>query len=171
MTTEIYEVPESITELFEDVKNSEGFSSYRIIDYTEGKEMNNSESMAYFCELVGITPDSIQEDDGTQVTVKHPDFKQGIVIDAGGLGDFNSHSFECRWAGNNSFKEPENRWDALKSVLSQGIQQADGQRAMTEANLFRDLLETMASLEKKYPETEVTLPTAVVRVEVPSFRQ
>ena len=170
MTTEIYEVPENVTELFEDVKKGEGFASYRIIDYTEGKEMNNSESMAYFCELVGISADNIQLDDGTQLTLKHPKFKKELLIDAGGLGDFNSHGFECYWVERPVFKEPENRWDALKGVLSQGIQQAKAQGALQEANLFGDVLETIASLEKKYPETEVTVPTAVVRVEVPSFR-
>lgn len=170
MTTEIYEVPSSVTELFEDVKKGEGFVSYRIIDYTEGKEMNNSESMAYFCELVGISADNIQLDDGTQLTLKHPDFKKEILIDAGGLGDFNSHGFECTWVTKPDFVEPENRWDALKSVLSQGIEQAEEQRAMNVVDLFNDVLETMASLEKKYPETKVTVPTAIVRVEVPSFK-
>lgn len=94
-------------------------------------------------------------------------FLRHIVIDAGGLGDFYSHGFDCQWA---KTAEPENRWEALKNVLSQGIEQAEEERAMTEADLFRDLLETMGSLEKKYPESEVTVPTAIVRVEVPSFR-
>lgn len=170
MTTEIYEIPKTIEELFEDVKDGEGNASYRIIDYADGKEMDNNESMAYFCELVGITDENIQTDDGTQLTLKHPEFKKSIVIDAGGLGDFNSHSFECHWIDEPAYKEPTNRWDALKGVLSQAIEQAEEQRAMTEADLFRDLLESMASLEKKYPDTEVTVPTTIVRVEVPSFR-
>lgn len=170
MTTEIYEVPQHFTELFEDVRNGEGFASYRIIDYTDGKEMNNSESLAFFVELVGIPAEAIIEDEGTQLTLEHPDFKQKVVIDSSGLGDFHSHGFECSWLEKPEFKEPENRWDALKSVLSQGIGQAEEQRAMDVVDLFKDVLETMESLETKYPETEVTVPISVVRVEVPSFK-
>lgn len=170
MTTEIYEVPNSVTELFDDVEKGAGFASYRIIDYTEGKEMNNSESLAFFAEITGIPVEYVLEDEGTQLTLEHPDFKQKVVIDSGGLGDFHSHSFECTWLEESTFQEPTNKWDALKSVLSQGIGQAEEQRAMDVVDLFNNVLETMASLEKKYPETEVTVPTAVVRVEVPSFR-
>lgn len=74
MTTEIYEVPENVTELFKGVANGEGTASYRIIDYSEDMNMTNSESMAYFCELIGVTADDIVEDEGTQVTLAHPDF-------------------------------------------------------------------------------------------------
>lgn len=95
--SEIYEVPDNLTELFQDVANGDGFASYRIIDYGEGKDMPNSHSMSAFVELVGIQEEAILEDEGTQLILQHPDFDKNIVIDAGGLGDFFSHGFECQW--------------------------------------------------------------------------
>ncbi len=83
-----YEVPSSIKELFE---NKE--ASYRIIDYTI-QEMDNIESMCYFLEYVGIPAENIEEDSGTQVILKHPEFDYKLVIDSGGLGDFYSHGYD-----------------------------------------------------------------------------
>ncbi len=87
MTT-TYEVPSSVKELFE---NKE--ASYRIIDYTI-QEMDNIESMYFFLEHVGVTAENIEEDSGTQVILKHPEFDYKLVIDAGGLGDFHSHGYD-----------------------------------------------------------------------------
>lgn len=94
---EIYEIPFSIEQLFEDVYESDGYQSYRIIEYTEGLDMDNNQSMAYFIECVGINEEYIIDNLGTQITLRHPKYKKQIVIDAGGLGDFFSHSFECNW--------------------------------------------------------------------------
>lgn len=96
--SEIYETPETLTELFQDVENGDGNFSYRIIDYSEGMNMDNNESMAHFVGLVGIHEDDIIEDSGTQLILKHGDYEKNIVIDAGGLGDFFSHGFDCQWA-------------------------------------------------------------------------
>lgn len=83
----IYEIPESVKDLFE-----KGETSYRIIDYTI-QDMNNIESMTYFLECIGATVDNIETDDGTQVVLKHLDYKEKYVIDSGGLGDFYSHGY------------------------------------------------------------------------------
>jgi len=88
MPTQIYEIPDSVKELF-----TQGENSYRIIDYDE-PEMNNNQSMQYFLDCIGATSDNIETDDGTQVIVTHPDFDYKLVIDSGGLGDFYSHGFD-----------------------------------------------------------------------------
>lgn len=85
--TEIYEVPDSVLQLFE-----QGVNSYRIISYN--KEMDNIQSMQHFLECIGATDENIEEDNGTQVVLKHPDRPDMFVVDAGGLGDFFSHGFE-----------------------------------------------------------------------------
>ena len=62
--------------------------------YYFGEEMNNIESMQWFIEEVGILENAIIKDDGTQITLQHPDYDHKLVVDAGGLGDFFSHGFE-----------------------------------------------------------------------------
>ena len=84
----IYELPSSIKELFEECD-----TSYRIIDYTI-EDMDNIESMNYFLDILDINGDLIEEDYGTQVVLKHPDYDYKIVIDSGGLGDFYSHRYD-----------------------------------------------------------------------------
>jgi hypothetical protein len=88
MTTQIYEIPDSVKELFE-----QGENSYRIIDYSI-PEMDNIESMQYFLESIGATDDNIETDDGTQVVLVHPDFNHKLVVDSSGLGDFYSHGYD-----------------------------------------------------------------------------
>ena len=88
MATVIYEIPDSVKEMFE-----QGETSYRIVDYTI-QEMDNNHSMQFFLDCIGATEDNIDVDDGTQVVVKHPDFEHKLVIDSGGLGDFYSHGFD-----------------------------------------------------------------------------
>lgn len=97
MATEIYEIPDNIENLFEEVNANGGILSYRIINYADGMNMDNNESMRHFIESVGITTDYIEEDVGTQITLIHPDYEKRIVIDSGGLGDFYSHGFDCSW--------------------------------------------------------------------------
>lgn len=93
--TEIYEIPANIDELFKEVKENGGTQSYSIINYGEGMDMDNNESMAHFVESAGIPEECIADDEGTQIIVTHPDYSFKIQIDAGGLGDFFSHGFEC----------------------------------------------------------------------------
>jgi hypothetical protein len=88
MYQEIYEIPDSVKDLF-----AQGESSYRIINYNPGMEMDNIQSMKHFLVCIGASSENIECDDGTQVTLKHPDYPNWMVIDAGGLGDFFSHSF------------------------------------------------------------------------------
>ena len=89
MSFRTYEIPDSIKELFE-----QGETSYRIIDYDPTMEMDNIQSMQHFCEVVGISNDFIETNDGTQIVLKHPDFENKLVVDSGGLGDFFSHGFD-----------------------------------------------------------------------------
>ena len=84
----IYEIPDSVKEMFEMSENS-----YRIIDYSIN-EMDNNQSMQYFLECIGATSDNVDVDDGTQVVIIHPDFDYKLVIDSGGLGDFYSHGYD-----------------------------------------------------------------------------
>ena len=100
MATEVYEVPENITQLFQDVAESDGYTSYRIINYNDGMDMDNISSMSHFAETVDIPEDAIIENEGTQIVLSHPDYKKNIVIDSGGLGDFFSHGFDCQWVEN-----------------------------------------------------------------------
>ena len=85
--TQRYDIPDNISDLFVN-----GEREYSIVDYTIG-EMDNQQSMVYFVETVGIPSEQIVGDWGTQVEIKHPDFKHHLFIDSGGLGDFFSHSF------------------------------------------------------------------------------
>ena len=87
MATVIYEIPNSVKEMFE-----QGENSYRIIDYSI-HEMDNIQSMQHFLDCIGATSDNIETDDGTQVVIIHPDFDHKLVIDSGGLGDFYSHGY------------------------------------------------------------------------------
>jgi hypothetical protein len=84
----IYEIPDSVTDLFEQCENS-----YRIIDY-EIPGMNNIESLEYFLNQIGATNGDIYEGGSTQVVLTHPDFDYMLVIDSGGLGDFYSHRYD-----------------------------------------------------------------------------
>ena len=93
MATVIYEIPNSVKEMFE-----QGENSYRIIDYSI-QEMDNIQSMQYFLGYIGATTDNIETDDGTQVVIIHPDFDHKLVIDSGGLGDFYSHGYDVTLFG------------------------------------------------------------------------
>lgn len=88
MATVIYEIPNSVKEMFE-----QGENSYRIIDYSI-QEMDNIQSMQHFLACIGATTDNIETDDGTQVVIINPDFDHKLVIDSGGLGDFYSHGYD-----------------------------------------------------------------------------
>ncbi len=88
MATVIYEIPNSVKEMFE-----QGENSYRIIDYSIN-EMDNNQSMQHFLDCICATSENIDTDDGTQVVVKHQDFEHKLVIDSGGLGDFYSHGYD-----------------------------------------------------------------------------
>jgi len=85
----IYELPDSIDELF---ANQE--TEYRIIDYNQSMEMDNIESMAFLLDHLDIKDENLELNDGTQVILYHSDYKEKLVIDSGGLGDFFSHKFE-----------------------------------------------------------------------------
>lgn len=87
MALQIYEVPESVNQMFNDAPKS-----YMICDDTIG-EMDNNVSMNYFLEYIECPIDYIVEDLGTQVTIQNPNFDFKVVIDSGGLGDFFSHGF------------------------------------------------------------------------------
>ena len=92
MKTEIYEIPNSITQMFDEF--AKGETSYRIINENDNMSMDNNQSMQHFIEWVGIPSEKIEDDEGTQIVVSHEDYNFKIVIDAGGLGDFYSHGFE-----------------------------------------------------------------------------
>ena len=87
MAIVIYEIPNSVKEMFE-----QGENSYRIIDYSI-QEMDNIQSMQYFLDWIAAITENIETDDGTQVVIIHPDFDHKLVIDSGGLGDFYSHGY------------------------------------------------------------------------------
>lgn len=87
MALQIYEVPESIKQMFFDAP-----ISYRICDDTISA-MDNIQSMNFFLEYIECEPNLIVEDYGTQVILEHPDYDFKIVIDSGVLGDFYSHGF------------------------------------------------------------------------------
>lgn len=89
-----YEIPSSLEELFKEVGET-GSQSYSIVNYEDGMDMDNIQSMTHFAECLGISDENIEEDEGTQLTIKHSDYDFKIVVDAGGLGDFFSHSFDC----------------------------------------------------------------------------
>ncbi len=93
----IYEIPNNVEDLFLDVKNNDGYISYRIIDYNEGMDMDNIESLMYFLNCVGIDDKYVIEDLGTQVILKNPNYERVVIVNSGGLGDFFSHGFDCEW--------------------------------------------------------------------------
>lgn len=97
MELEIYETPDSVHDLFREVEENEGSMSYRIINYCYDMSMDNNESLHHFIDIVGIPSNFIEEDLGTQITLKHPNYNKRIIIDSGGLGDFFSHGFDCYW--------------------------------------------------------------------------
>ena len=88
MATVIYEIPNSVKEMFE-----HGENSYRIIDYSI-QERDNIQSMQHFLNCIGATDDNIEIDDGTQVVIVHPNFDHKLVIDSYGLGDFYSNGYD-----------------------------------------------------------------------------
>ena len=88
IATVIYEIPNSVKEMFE-----QGEISYRIIDYSI-QDMDNIESMQHFLYCIGATSDNIETDNGTQVVIIHPDFDHKLLIDSSGLGDFYSHCYD-----------------------------------------------------------------------------
>lgn len=85
----IYEIPGSLKDLF-DI----GETSYKIVDYSKGMDMDNIEAMIFFLERVGVPSENIHTYDGTQVFLTHPDFNHLLQIDCSGMGDFFSHLFE-----------------------------------------------------------------------------
>lgn len=97
MAIEVYEVPESLDELFEDMISNKGEVTYRIVNYGEGMSMDNNESMSHFLEVVDTGKVEVTDNYGTQIVLQHPNYERKVVIDAGGLGDFFSHAFYCSW--------------------------------------------------------------------------
>lgn len=95
----IYEIPYDIETIFKEVDENDGNMSYRIIDYGDEMYMDNNESMQYFINCVELSPDSIEEDLGTQIVLGHSGYSRRIIVDSGGLGDFFSHGFDCYWEG------------------------------------------------------------------------
>lgn len=91
----IYEIPDNVDQLFDDVFSNNGNCSYRIIDYTDGLDMDNVQSMDYFLDIIGVSRDDIIEDFGTLVILKHENYNKEVEIRSGGLGDFFSHSFDA----------------------------------------------------------------------------
>lgn len=86
----IYEIPSSIEEMFE---NKHCF--YKIINYSNGNDMDNIQSMSHFLESIPSSFNyDIEENEGTRVVLSHPSYKYKIRIDSYGLGDFFSHGFE-----------------------------------------------------------------------------
>lgn len=78
-------LPNSIEELFEN-----GETEYR---YFSEDSMYNNWSMDWFIKHLELS-EFVQVFDGTQIIVAHPNFDNYLQIDAGGLGDFFSHSFK-----------------------------------------------------------------------------
>lgn len=89
-----YNIPNDINELFQDMGEN-GSMSYTIIDYETSYD--NNDALTYFLEQVGVLEDNIILDEGTRATLYHPDYSEYVIIDSGGLGDFYSHVFDCRW--------------------------------------------------------------------------
>lgn len=92
-----YNIPSNMDQLFKEVYENGGSMSYSIIDYSEGMSMDNTQSMNFFLEQLGIQEEDIADDFGTQVVLWHNDYFLNLIIDSGGLGDFFSHSFDCYW--------------------------------------------------------------------------
>jgi hypothetical protein len=68
-----------------------GAASYSILGVLTA---DNSDSMSRFVDAVDGLAAHVEEDDGTQIRVAHPDPAKIIVIDAGGLGDFYDSGFD-----------------------------------------------------------------------------
>lgn len=81
-----YDVPGNAEELF-----ANGEQSYSIYDQEQCGD--NIFAMRLFMEVVDVPSEWISSDDGTQVTLQHPDGRM-IVIDSKGLGDFCSHGYD-----------------------------------------------------------------------------
>lgn len=84
---QIYEIPESVTQLF-----SNGESDYKIIDYNA--EMDNTQALRHFLDCIGATDYHIEQDNGTEVILRCEDYPQLMAVSSTGLGDFFSHAFE-----------------------------------------------------------------------------
>ena len=77
-------LPDTVETLFENQETEYSYFSETPLD--------NIQSMAWFIEYLDLEK-HITLYDGTQIFVNHPSFKETLRIDAGGLGDFFSHSF------------------------------------------------------------------------------
>lgn len=80
----MYNIPGSVAELF-----SNGEASYSITDPEQSGD--NIFAMNLFLECVGVPPEMVECDDGTQVTLF--DGCRRIAIDSEGLGDFHLHGY------------------------------------------------------------------------------
>jgi hypothetical protein len=80
-----YFIPNNATELFEN-----GESSYWIIDRDQVGD--NIFAMNLFLQCVDVPDLMVEEHYGTQVVLF--DGKTRIVIDSGGLGDFDRHGYD-----------------------------------------------------------------------------
>ena len=99
MSSPIYEVPGSLKEIFEN-----GESSYKIINYEKGMDMDNNVAMTHFLETVDVPSDAIELHDGTRVYLTHPDYDYIAVVDSGGLGDFFSHGFDVSFVTKKTYE-------------------------------------------------------------------
>lgn len=82
---EYYEIPKSIKELFDN-----GNCSYSITD--PELSMDNIDALQIFLEMLDITEDLIELDNGTQVILNNG--SKRLQIDCGGLGDFYLHGYD-----------------------------------------------------------------------------
>jgi len=80
-------LPESIEEMFENTPEN-----YRYFSY---ESMDNFWSMDWFIKNFELQ-DFVYINDGTQIILEHPDYEFKLQVDAGGLGDFYSHSFNTQ---------------------------------------------------------------------------
>ena len=78
-------LPNTVHALFEN-----GETEYR---YFSEDSLDNYWSMDWFIKYLELQ-EFIKIHDGTQIFVKHPEYEKALQIDAGGLGDFYSHSFK-----------------------------------------------------------------------------
>ena len=79
-------LPDTVISLFEN-----GETEYR---YFSEESMDNNDSMSWFVDYVSGLEENIELFDGTQIIVKHPNYEEKLIVDAGGLGDLFSHSFK-----------------------------------------------------------------------------
>jgi hypothetical protein len=84
-----YDIPESVEELFSNVP-----ASYAIIDCDQPGD--NIFAMRLFLGTVGVPDEMVELDDGTQVVLFNG--TKRIVIDSGGLGDFDRHGYDVKEA-------------------------------------------------------------------------